>query len=180
MAATVHKAFGRSQKGQALLEIALVTPLLLALALGVIELGRYAYVAILVGNAAHVGAAYGAQGVMNSIDTVGIAAAACNDFQSNGFPQAACQSGPPNGGQDNTLNVSSSVTCGCDNGGTISTAPGCTAVSNPNAGTCNTGEHWVVVVTVEASGPFKSLFNYPGIPSRVTVDRKATMRVAQQ
>lgn len=180
MATTFHRGDSRSQRGQALLEMALVTPLLLALALGVIELGRYAYVAILVGNAAHVGAAYGAQGVMNSIDTVGIAAAACSDFQSNGFPQAACQSGPPNGGPDNTLNVSSNVTCGCDGGGTVFPALGCSAASNATAGTCSTGEHWVVMVTVEASGPFKSLFNYPGIPNQITVDRKATMRVAQQ
>ena len=179
MATTIRKTLIPSQQGQALVEMALVTPLLLALALGVIELGRYAYVAILVGSAARAGAAYAAQGLADSVDGTGITRAACNDFQSNGFPQAACQSGAP-GGPNNTLNVSSYVTCGCDVNGSVVSAPGCTTASNPNAGTCAPGAHWVVTVTVEASGPFTSLFRYPGIPSAIAVDRTATMRVAQQ
>ena len=48
-----------SPSGQSLLEVALLTPMLLALLLGAIELGRYAYISILVGNAARAGAAYG-------------------------------------------------------------------------------------------------------------------------
>ena len=43
------------QSGQALVEMAFVVPLLLLLALGVIEVGRYAYISILVGNAARAG-----------------------------------------------------------------------------------------------------------------------------
>jgi Flp pilus assembly protein TadG len=153
------------QSGQALLEVALVTPLILALALGVIELGRYAYVAILVGNAARAGAAYGAQALPYSVDTTGIQTAADNDFRNNGQSVSA-------------LTVTSSATCGCDSSGTITSA-GCTTKVNPTAGTCVAG-HWVVMVSVEAKGTFNSLFNYPGIPKSITVDRTATMRVAQQ
>src|SRR5260370_33937956 len=74
----------RSQSGQAMLELALVTPLVLALAIGVIELGRYAYIGILVGNAARAGADYGAQSLPQSADTTGIKTAPDNDFQRNG------------------------------------------------------------------------------------------------
>ena len=50
----------------------LITPLLLLLLIGVIEFGRFAYLGILVGNAARAGAAYGAQSLAQSADTAGI------------------------------------------------------------------------------------------------------------
>ena len=74
----------RRQSGQALLEVAVLTPLLLLMLLGVVEMGRYAYISILVGNAARAGAAYGAQSLPQSVDTAGIQTAADNDFQNNG------------------------------------------------------------------------------------------------
>lgn len=172
MTTTFHRADGGSQGGQALLEMALVTPLLLALALGVIELGRYAYVSILVGSAARAGAAYGAQAVRDSVDSTGIQQAADNDFQNNGQNVSDLTvSGGFSGG--------TYTSCGCDENGTVVTQSGCNAASNPSAGTCPSG-HWVVMVSVQAAGTFNSLFHYPGIPPSITVDRTATMRVAQQ
>ena len=154
----------RSESGQTLLEAALVTPLLLLLALGVIEMGRYAYISILVGNAARAGAAYGAEGVTQSINTAGIKTAADNDFQNNGQNVGA-------------LTVNSSTSCGCDSAGAI-TGADCTTPANSSAGTCISG-HWVVMVSVTASGTFNSLFKYPAIPSSLSISRTATMRVAQ-
>lgn len=156
----------RRESGQSLLEVALVTPLILALALGVIEFGRYAYFAVLVGDAARAGAAYGAQGLAQSADAAGIQQAADNDFQNNGQNVSVL-----------TV-VAQPPSCGCDNGGTIVTES-CSAQANPNAGSCTTG-HWVVVISVEAKGTFSSLFDYPGIPQSITVDRTATMRVVEQ
>lgn len=153
-----------SQSGQALLELALLTPLMLALLLGVIELGRYMYIAILVGNAARAGAAYGSQSLPQSVDTTGIQTAADNDFQNNGQNVSS-------------LTVASSTSCGCDNLGAITTAVCVTSVS-ASAGTCAAG-HWVVMVSVTTSGTFNSLFNYPGIPGSLVISRTATMRVAQ-
>jgi Flp pilus assembly protein TadG len=165
-----------SQKGQALLEMALVTPLIVALALGVIELGRYAYVAILVGSAARAGAAYGAQGLANATND---ASAACPSASSP-IQQAACSDFLNNGQDPGNLSVGSSISCGCDSGGTLQDETNlCSTASNSNAGTCD-GGHWVVIVSVEATGTFQSLFKYPGIPSPITVQRTATMRVAQQ
>ena len=155
----------RSQSGQTLLEVALLTPLLLAMVLGVIDMGRYAYIAILVGNAARAGAAYGAQSLPQSVDITGIEAAADNDFQDNGENVS-------------TLAVSSSTACGCDSGGTI-TAAACSTATNLNAGMCATG-HWVVMVSVTASGTYSALFNWPGIPNSLAVSRTATLRVAEE
>jgi Flp pilus assembly protein TadG len=148
-----------SESGQTLLEIALLLPMLVLLALGVIEFGRYGYLGILVANAARAGTAYGTQTLPQSVDTTGITNAAKNDFKSNGQLPA-------------NLTVTSSVVCGCDNAGTMATAT-CTGVG---AGTCASG-HWEVVLSVTASGTFSSLFNYPLIPSSLTVTRLSSMRV---
>lgn len=156
-----------SECGQSLAEVALLTPVLLAMLIGGIELGRYAYIAILVGNAARAGAAYGAEHLGSSTDTASIQAAADNDFQSNGQ-------------NVNSLTVTSTVSCGCDSGGTVS--PDTNAACFPATslqGTCSSGQHWVVSVSVTASGTFSSLFSYPGIPASITISRTAKIRVAE-
>jgi Flp pilus assembly protein TadG len=161
-----------SPSGQSLLEVALLTPMLLALLLGAIELGRYAYISILVGNSARAGAAYGAQNLVLSVDTTGIKTAAKNDFQNNGQ-------------NTSSLVVNSSTSCGCDNGGSLPTVTSlCSTQSNPSIGdtivSCSkAGGHWVVMVSVTASGNFKPIFNYPGIPNSLMVSNTATLRVAQ-
>jgi Flp pilus assembly protein TadG len=147
------------QSGQSLLEVAFMLPFLLLLALGVVEVGRYAYIGILVGNAARAGAAYGVQSLAQSVDTTGITAAADNDFQNNGQNVAG-------------LTVTSAVSCGCDSAGIVAPAA-CTGLA---AGTCAAG-HWAVTLTVTASGTFTSLFNYPGIPASISISRVSAMRV---
>jgi len=151
-----------SESGQSVLELALLTPLLLALLIGLIELGRYAYISILVGNAARAGAAYGAQTLAQSADTTGIRRTADNDFQNNGQNVSS-------------LAITSSVSCGCDNGGTIAAA----ACNGKGAGLCGSG-HWVVLLTVEAKGTFNSLFSFVPSLNSITVDRTCAMRVTQQ
>lgn len=169
----------RGGKGQALLEFAIVLPVLLVLGLGLIEIGRYAYIAILVGNAARAGAAYGAQNRNLSGDAPGIRQAAKADFA--GIASGTDQN---NGLLASALTVNSFPTCSCDNAGTLSpapTTPYCTAPpggTNNSAGSCTSG-HWVIIVNVTASGTFNSLFSYPGIPSSIDISRTAQMRVAQ-
>jgi len=160
-APSARRALGK-EAGQSLLELGLITPLLLLLLIGVIEFGRFAYVGILVGNAARAGAAYGAQSLAQSADTSGIQTAADNDFQNNGQ-------------NVNTLTVNSSTACGCDSSGTPTTE----ACVGTGAGLCTTG-HWVVMVSVQAEGTYASLFKFPGIPASVTLNRTCTLRVNQQ
>lgn len=151
----------RSQSGQQLVEIALLTPVMLLLLVGLIELGRFAFLSIVVANAARAGAAFGSQGLVQSVDTADIEASSDNDFQNNGQNVSK-------------LTVSSSTSCGCDSAGTV-TSQSC---NGNGAGTCGTG-HWVVMVSVTASGTFNSLFGYPGLPKSISVSRTSTMRVQQ-
>ncbi len=156
----------KQQRGQSLLEVALLLPLLLALVLGVIELGRYAYMGILVDNAARAGAAWGTESVGNSTNTLGIQQAADNDYQNNGQNPAL-------------LTVTSSVACGCDNGSN-STGPSGWASAGACTSTtsCPTGSQFAVVVTVTATGAYTPLFHYPWTPSQLSVQREAVMRVS--
>ena len=167
-ASAVKKSCARTGRcgasGQALIEIAFLLPILMLLVLGIVELGRYAYVSILVGNAARAGTAYGTQSLPQSVDTVGIQTAARNDYRSNGQD-------PQN------LAVTSTVSCGCDVGARIVTAP-CTGVDTTTrlpAGVCATGR-WVAVLSVTASGTFAPLFTYTSIPS-LALTRTSAVRV---
>jgi Flp pilus assembly protein TadG len=155
------------QAGQALVELALVLPMVLLLLLGVIEIGRYAYISILVGNAAHAGAVYGAQGFSKAkINNPDITTAARNDFASNGLDPTA-------------LTVDSFPTCGCDIGGTISVdnAANCDPTGTappPCAG------NWAVTIHVTAHNAYTGLFNYPGIPASLQLSSTASMRVSKK
>lgn len=165
--------------GQTLIEVALVLPLLLAMVLGSIEFGRYAYLSILVGDAAHAGALYGAQNGINAANAPGIIAAADSDYANNGQSVS-------------TLTVTTWQGCGCDSGGTYtqlaSTAPpnnsaSCTATYiNPATacgGSSTSQTKWVATVSVQATATFQSIFKYPWIPNSITVSRTATIRVDQ-
>jgi Flp pilus assembly protein TadG len=153
----------KRQRGQSLLEVALLLPLLLGLVLGVIEVGRYAYMGILVDNAARAGAAWATQSVGNSTNTVGIQQAADNDYQNNS------QNSAP-------LTVTSSVVCGCDDGTNSTNWASAAACSSTTS--CPTGSQFAVVVTVTAQGTYTPLFHYPWTPSQLSVQRQAVMRAS--
>lgn len=149
----------RRQSGQTLVELALMLPFLMLLSLGVIEMGRYAHIGILVGNAARAGVAYGAQNhiTAGTSSLPNVTAAAKSDFSNNGQDPAL-------------LNVTSAFFCECDNAGTISSVDCLT-------GTCPVGQHEAVSLSVTATGTFTALFTYPGIPSSISVSRTATLRI---
>ena len=134
-----------------------MTPLVLLLLLGAVELGRYAYFSILVGNAARAGVAYGAQNVYTAAPTndTAITAAVCNDY---------------NGQNTCSLSVSKNYLCQCDNGGTISSAINC------DTGSCPSGQQKVVALQVTAQGTYQPLFRYTRI-NAITVSSTATLRI---
>ncbi len=145
--------------GIALVEFALVVPLLILLLLGLAELGRFAYYSIVVGNAARAGVQWGAQNNQTAFNIQGMRTAAVNDGQNN---ISALSANPTN-------------FCQCWNG-TTATTVSCTA--NPET-VCTTG-HRLVYVQVVTSGNFNALFNYPLLPSTFSVSATAVMRVSQQ
>jgi Flp pilus assembly protein TadG len=142
-----------AETGQTLLEVALLSPLLLVLAIGIIEVGRFAYYSIIVANAARAGAQYGAQNLLTAADTTGIQTAAKNDGQSLAG-----------------LTVTSQQMCGCTGSTTSATCPA-TGCTSPNRA--------LVYVEVSVSGTFNSLFRYPGLPASITCSSTDHMRVAQ-
>jgi len=143
--------FGMS-RGQSLVELALVLPILLLLLVGTIEVGRFSYYSILVSNAARAGAQYGAQSLATAADTAGIKTAAQNDANVDGLTVTAIQR------------------CGCT-GASLSGSCPATGCSLPNSP--------LVYVQVTATGTFNSLFSYPGLPPSITVTSTEEMRVAQ-
>jgi Flp pilus assembly protein TadG len=150
----IAEAYKRSQAGVALVEFALVAPLLMTMMLGLVEIGRYAYYSILVADAARAGVEYAAQNNTTAVDTSGISAAVQADTTNN------------------IANViaNSNATCQCWNGS------GYTSNCLPGP-SCSSGRP-VEIVTVTTSGTAKTLFNYPYLPSSLNVSATATMRVA--
>jgi Flp pilus assembly protein TadG len=144
-----------SERGQSLVELAFVVPLLLLLLVGIIEIGRFAYYSILVANAARAGAQYGAQSLGTAADSAGITQAGINDGQGITAP---------------SLTITSTQLCGCS----TAALGACGALV-----LCVKPEHPLVYVQVTAVGSFNSLFNYPGLPGTLNVTSVEEMRVAQ-
>ncbi len=148
-------SFRRDDRGVAILELALVAPLLILLAIGIIEIGLYTRVSIEVGNAARAGVQYGAQGTTTSIDSPGIASAAALDAN-----------------EVSTLGVTSTTFCTC--GATPGTH---VALCTPTPA-CATGDHLAHFVSVTTSKKFTPLIAIAGIPSTMTITRTASQEIS--
>ena len=148
------RGLATSEEGSALAELAIILPMLCLLLVALIEVGRFGYYSILVGNAARAGVQYGAQDVTTARD------------------KAAMQSSALNDGQNvSGLSAVASYSCTCADG---TTADCLTAAVCPNS-------HRILFVQVATAGTFPSLLNYPGLPDSlrsVTVNATATMRVS--
>jgi Flp pilus assembly protein TadG len=152
----------RSERGTALVELAVVIPLLLVLVLGTVDFGRIFYRSMAIGQAARAGAEYGAQNVGTSDDETDIKTAAKNSVAT-----------------DVTLTDGDIVwnrTCECatDAGTFSSTIPSNTCTGNP----CPTsGTHLTITVNVTVTKSFSTLIPYPAISNSVVISRSAKLRV---
>jgi len=160
----------QSDTGSAFVELALVLPLLTLVLIGAVELGRIAYFAIEVSNAARAGVAYGAQGPTTAVDTSNIKNAAQLDAAD--VP---------------SLTVTSSTSCVCE---TVNTSTGAMITTNmadcstmaatlcpalaPSSGNRNIQVNYVEVST---SANVSTMFRYPGIPTSFTLSGFSKMRV---
>lgn len=150
----LHCGTLRDDLGQAFVELALVLPVFILLLVGAAELGRLAYADIEVANAARAGVAYGAQNHVTASDTTGIQTAATNDAPDIiGLTAVATQ------------------TCTCTDG---------TVVTCANSGTkCIAPARIIESVQVSTSAAVNTVFHFPGIPSSLTLNGQAIMRVEQ-
>lgn len=144
--------------GTSVVEFALVAPVLLFLVIGVIEVGRYEYFAILTANAARAGAQYGAQDLETAYDNDGITAAVLQDGGNL-----------PNWSAPGAITVNQLCAISGNAPGTCATPWG----SSPPQNT-------IYYVQVQVTGVFSSLLSFPGIPDNVPITSTTTLRVADQ
>jgi Flp pilus assembly protein TadG len=144
----------KANHGAALVELALVTPILLLLVIGAVDLGHAYYVDLEVENAAHAGAEYGS---INPTLTAGITA-------------AAKQSAP---NLSNLTVTAPTWGCECSDGtsysGNCSTTPVCVV-------TTTRGGNVVHRVQVTTSSVYTTIVPWPGIPSPITLSATAAVR----
>ena len=166
--------------GTSLAEFAIVSPLLFLVLIGLIEIGRYAAINIVVANAARAGAAYGAQSGMFASDDTGIESAVCNDAQNTNCPKPAQSA-------TNALTVSGPFGSAsnpqfyyCTDAASVSATPASNASVDSACTPTLSGVQRNEWVQVTVSGTFTPLFSYPGLPSQLPVSSTATMMVTQQ
>ncbi|MGH9467697.1 MAG: TadE/TadG family type IV pilus assembly protein [Terriglobales bacterium] len=142
------QARGRRCRGQALTELAIILPLCVLLLLGVEELGRLAYTAIVVDHAAHAGALYGAQNPTTAVNNPGMIQAALAD-----------------GGELTSLTASATHVCSCSSGG---------AAADCSLSDCLLSR-LQVYAQVNTSATFTPICNFFGWPAPLTLHSQATI-----
>lgn len=140
------------ERGSAMMELAVVLPLLLVTTVGLVDFGRAAYEAIEVENAAHSGAAYGARSKGLAADEEGIEDAAIADF-----------------GEDvdaDDVDIESERYCECSDGDEVDCDDGCDDGATP-----------LMYVRVRVDKDFETLLEYPGVPAEINLAREVHLRV---
>jgi Flp pilus assembly protein TadG len=141
----------RNDQGNALIELAVGLTVMTTLLLGAAEFGRISYAAIEVNDAAHAGAAYGAQNRTYAADLSNIQNAALKDA-----PDVA------------GVSSTAGFFCKCSDG----------SASTCGATDC-TGTRIIEYITVTTSGTVNPLVYVPGLPKSYTVTGHAIMMVEQ-
>lgn len=166
----------QNDRGSAFVELALVVPLLCLVLIGAAELGRIAYYAIEVSDAARAGVAYGSlgSGTANAADMETAASASAPDVTltfpapSGGYTPCVCE----------TINKLTGVTFttpirNC--GDTDSTAD----VDCPASTVTGITKLQVNYVQLSTQAQVSTMFHYPGIPTSFTLHGYAKMRMIQ-
>lgn len=138
---------GRTSSGTALVEFALVAPLLLILLAGALDFGMSLRTATQVAAAARAGAAFGSSSPINSANAAGIQAAGVN-----AAPGVA------------GLTVTSLQWCQCSGGVAVSCS-----------GSCN-GSKMLVYTQVTATAATNTIFDYSGLGFSGIASSQASMR----
>jgi Flp pilus assembly protein TadG len=141
----------RLSRGQSAVELALAVPVLVLLLVVGSDYSRIFYVSVGVNSAARAGAQYGSQTVITAADSTGMIAAAKTDGA-------------------NLANLTATASqCTCASSTTVTACPTSYCTNAPQG----------TFVEVDTQSVFKTILNYPGIPTSTTLSGKAIMQVQQ-
>ena len=154
----VINTFQDRRRGNAILEMAIAVPVLLAMVFGAIDFGRVHLEAMVVKNASTIGSFYGAQSVQYSTDSAGIQAAATGET----------------GGIEG-YSVTNDIVCQCLN----ANGDYDSGVTEATCGDADCGLYGVprVYVRTRSQKTFSTLGWYPGVPQSTTMDVTGWVRV---
>jgi len=147
------RAARRAEDGSALVELAVLAPVLIFMLVGLIEIGRYMYFGILATHAARAGVQYAAQTNITAVDGTGTTNAAAQDA-----------AGLPN------MQVTRTIVCALD--GVVTTCPSSSVASG--------SQDLVYYVQVQVTSTLTPILRYPGIPTNVPVTATAMMVIGSQ
>lgn len=156
----------KSEKGSALVELALCLPLLVLILVGTVDFARVFYTAIELQNGARAGAQYGASNTARSGDTAGMRSNATSAATDIVVDLA------------HPVSAEASRLCQCltDAGAVTVSVSSCT---DPIVASCPHNSHRVMTVTVTTTKAFTTIANFVGVPHLLTVSRAATLRVSE-
>lgn len=152
----------RSDSGQAVVEVAVVTPFLFILLVSVIDIGRIFHYREIVGNSARAAVQYGAQNLTTVVDNPGMSSAGQNDAEDylTNTPQAG-------------LVVTPSEACYCSNGSAGTLNASCLPAA------CSASTHMLTYAVATSTYTFSTLFNYHVLPHSFVIQRTEQLEVGQ-
>ncbi len=154
-------AGARKSNGNALLEAALLIPLMITMMLGTMDFGRVFYAGVAMASAARAGVQFGSLKVGNSGNFSGMTAAAQDDAAYQGIPSQS-------------ITITAKNFCQCVGDTSAIVYNSCSVTSCSAYGLAGKPP---VYVEVAVTYPFNTLVNWPAIPGTLTIKRTARMRV---
>lgn len=160
----MHKTNDR-ERGSVLTEMAVCIPVVLLILIGAVDFARAWVHANATSNAAHAGAQFGAQNIAHAGNTKVIKDVVMRDLEASSMMKAIvdAQDGSPTVAD---FSVESERYCMCDGGTEV----------DCDSGSCGLGGASQMHVRVRVNSTFEPLFNYPGLPEEIRVDRVASLR----
>ncbi|GAC1303880.1 MAG: hypothetical protein NVS2B3_14100 [Vulcanimicrobiaceae bacterium] len=164
----------RDESGAAIIELVVMSPLLLLLLLGTIEVGGYMYNSIALGNAARAGVQYGAQD-RSAANPTAIDASGANVIASYAQRDAADLA---------KRNIATTFTpkliCYCDSSMAVALdgTPARPETSCSGASTCALGDPRDVFIEVTATATYPPLVSLPGLPNPYVITRAARQQLS--
>lgn len=142
--------FASAEQGMAAPELGIITPVLVILALGIVDFGMATYRSMQINNAAQAGAYYA---MLNGMDMEGIKKAVLNATSSTSIE----------------LTPSPASFCGCPKADSVETVACGTACS----GGLTAGQY----ISVSTRTVHSTIFHYPFIPEKMTFTAQSTVRL---